>query len=67
LAEQVKAENLSVMETRQRVREIIGKPLKWRLIPVRLDLETFEALKRIAPEGDVKRLIQETIQKLIQT
>jgi len=67
LAEQVKAENLSVMETRRRVREIIGKPLKWRLIPVRLDLETFEALKRIAPEGDVKRLIQETIQKLIQS
>jgi len=65
LAEQVKAENLSVMETRQRVREIIGKPLKWRLIPVRLDLETFEALKRIAPNGDVKRLIQETIQKLL--
>lgn len=45
LAEQVKAENLSVQETRRRVRELIGKPLKWQLIPVRLDLETFEALK----------------------
>jgi len=65
LAEQVKAENLSVMETRQRVREIIGKPLKWQLIPIRLDLETFEALKRIAPEGDVKKLIEEAIQKLL--
>lgn len=65
LAEQVKAENLSVKETRQRVRELIGKPLKWQLIPVRLDLETFEALKRIAPEGDVKKLIKETIQKLV--
>ena len=61
------AENLSVRETRQRVREILGKPLKWQLIPIRLDLETFEALKRIAPEGDVKRLIQEAIQKLIQS
>jgi len=66
LAEQVKAENLSVRETRQRVRELIGKPLKWQLIPIRLDLETFEALKRIAPDGDVKRLIQKTIEKLIQ-
>jgi len=66
LVEQVKAENLSVRETRQRVREIIGKPLKWQLIPIRLNLETFEALKRIAPGGDVKRLIEETIQKLIQ-
>jgi len=61
LAEQVKAENLSVRETRHRVRELIGKPLKWQLIPVRLDLETFKALKRIAPNGDVKLLIQETI------
>jgi len=65
LAERIKAENLSVRETRQRVRELIGKPLKWQLIPIRLDLETFEALKRIAPDGDVKRLIQEAIQKLI--
>jgi hypothetical protein len=65
LEEQVKAESLSVRETRQRVRELLGKPLKWQLIPVRLDLETFEALKRIAPNGDVKRLIKENIQKLI--
>jgi len=67
LAEQVMAENLSVRETRQRVREILGKPLKWQLIPIRLDLETFEALKRIAPEGDVKKLIEEAIQKLVRT
>ncbi|MHA1631787.1 MAG: hypothetical protein ACTSXC_03115 [Candidatus Freyarchaeota archaeon] len=39
--------------------------MKWQLIPVRLDLETYEALKRIAPNGDVKRLIQEAIQKLL--
>jgi len=51
--------------TPQRVREIIGKSLKWQSIQVRLDLEIFEALKRIAPDGDVKRLIKETIQKLI--
>jgi len=66
LAEQVMAENLSVRETRQRVREILGKPLKWQLIPIRLDLETFEALKRIAPEGDVKKLIEDTIRRLLK-
>jgi len=66
LADQVMAENLSVRETRQRVREILGKPLKWQLIPIRLDLETFEALKRIAPEGDVKKLIEEAIRKLLK-
>jgi len=67
LAQEAQEEGLSVHETRQRVREMLGKKLKWQLVPIRLDLETFEALKRIAPEGDVKRLIQETIQKLIKT
>jgi hypothetical protein len=45
---------------------MLGKKFKWQLKPIRLDLETFEALKRIAPKGDVKRLLQETIQKLVQ-
>jgi hypothetical protein len=67
LAQEAQEEGLSVHETRQRVREVLGKKLKWQLVPVRLDLETFETLKRIAPNGNVKRLIQETIEKLIQT
>ena len=67
LAEEVQAEGLSVHETRQRVREMLGKEFRWRLVPVRLSLDVYEALQRIAPEGDVKRLIQETIEKLIQT
>jgi len=66
LAEEIKAENLSVKETRKRVREIIGKPLKWQLIPIRLDLETFEKLKKIAPDGDVKQLIHEAVNRLLQ-
>jgi ParB family chromosome partitioning protein len=67
LAEQVQAKGLSVHETRQRVRQILGKEFKWRLVPVRISPETYEALQRIAPEGNVKRLIRETIEKLIQT
>jgi ParB family chromosome partitioning protein len=67
LAQEVQAKGLSVHETRQRVRQMLGKEFKWRLVPVRLTPETYEALQRIAPNGDVKRLIQETIQKLIQT
>ena len=31
------------------------------------DKETYEALQKIAPEGNVKRLIRETIEKLVQT
>lgn len=53
-------------ETDKRVREILGKQLKWQLIPLRLKLETFQALKRVALDGDVKKLIKETIQKIIQ-
>jgi len=66
LAEEVKAEGLSVKETRRKVRELLGKPLKWQLIPVRVPLETYEALKRIAPDGDVKRLLQEAVERLLQ-
>jgi hypothetical protein len=67
LARQVQEKGLSVQETRQRVRELLGKEFKWRLVPVRLTPETYEALQRIAPDGDVKKLIIETIEKLIKT
>jgi hypothetical protein len=65
LAQEAQAKGLSVHETRQRVRELLGKEFKWRLVPVRISPETYEALQKIAPEGDVKRLIRETIEKLI--
>jgi hypothetical protein len=67
LAEEAQAKGLSVHETRQSVRELLGKEFKWRLVPVHLTPETYWALQRIAPNGDVKRLIRETIEKLIQT
>jgi ParB family chromosome partitioning protein len=67
LAQEAQAKGLSVHETRQRVREMLGKELKWRLVPVRISPETYEALQKIAPEGNVKRLIIETIERLIQT
>jgi hypothetical protein len=34
LAQEVQAKGLSVHETRQRVRELLGKEFKWRLVPV---------------------------------
>jgi ParB family chromosome partitioning protein len=67
LAQEVQVKGLSVHETRQRVRQMLGKEFKWRLVPVRITPETYEALQRIAPNGDVKKLIIKTIQKLIQT
>jgi len=67
LAKQIVKEGLSVKETRQRVRETQGREFKWHLVPVRLSPEEFSALQKMAPEGDVKKLIQETIAKLLQT
>ena len=65
LLKEIEAEGLSVKQTRERVREILGKRLSWRLIPIRLSLEEFSALERVAPSGDVDALIRETIGKLI--
>lgn len=67
LAKQIVKEGLSVKETRQRVREMQGREFKWRLVPVRLSPEEFSALQKMGPDGDVKKLIQETIIKLLQT
>ncbi|MEM3551727.1 MAG: hypothetical protein QXV01_11635 [Candidatus Bathyarchaeia archaeon] len=67
LAEEAQAKKLSLHETRKRVKEMLGKKPKWQLVPIKLDLETYEALKNIAPNGDVKRLLRETIEKLIKT
>ena len=65
LLEEIEAEELSVKQTRERVREILGKRLSWRLIPIRLSLEEFGRLEKVAPNGDVEALIRETIAKLI--
>jgi len=67
LAEEIEAEGLSEKQTRERVRDILGKRISWHLIPIRFSLEEFSALERVAPNGDVEALIRETVRKLIQT
>ena len=66
LAEEIEAKGLTERQTRERVREILGKRLSWHLIPIRLSLEEFGALERVAPNGNVEALLRETIAKLIQ-
>jgi ParB family chromosome partitioning protein len=65
--EEIREDPLTEKETRKRVRGILGKPLKWHLVPVRFSREVYEKLKDMAPKGDVKRLIQQTIWNLIPT
>ena len=66
LAQEIIESGLTEKEARERVRGILGRELSWRLIPIRLSLEEYSALERIAPEGDVERLIRETIERLMQ-
>jgi len=65
LAEEVMEEGLTMVETRDRVRGLIGKELKWRLVPIRIEPAVYDRLVQIAPEGDVPKLLKQTVEKLL--
>ena len=56
---------LTMVETRDRVREILGKELKWRLVPIRIEPSIYDRLVQIAPDGDMAKLLKQTVDKLI--
>jgi len=66
LAEEVMEKGLTMMETRDRVRGLLGKELKWRLVPIRIEPAVYDRLVQIAPEGDVAKLLKQAVEKLIQ-
>ena len=57
---------LTMVKTRDRVRELLGKSLKWRLVPIRIEPAIYDRLAQIAPKGDVPELLKQTVEKLIQ-
>ncbi len=65
LAGEVMEKGLTTMETRNRVRSLLGKDLKWRLVPIRLEPAIYDRLARIAPDGDVAEFLKKTVEKLI--
>ena len=65
LAEEVIEKGLTTPETRDRVRSLLGKELKWRLVPIRIEPNTYDRLVQIAPDGDVAELLKEAIEKLL--
>jgi len=65
LAEEIMEKGLTTPETRDRVRQLLGKELKWRLVPIRIDPATYDRLAQIAPEGDVAELLKQAIEKLL--
>jgi len=65
LMEEIKEEELTMVETRDRVRGILGKELKWHLVPIRIEPSVYDRLATIAPDGDVSELLKQTVKKLI--
>jgi len=65
MAEEVMEKGLTMEETRERVREILGKQLRWRLVPIRIETEAFERLRAMAPDGDVAKLVKEAVERLL--
>jgi len=65
LAEEVMEKELTIHETRDRVRGLLGKELKWRLVPIRIEPAVYDRLVQIAPDGDVSKLLKQTIEKLL--
>jgi hypothetical protein len=43
----------------------LGKELKWRLVPIRIEPAVYDRLVQIASEGDVVKLLKQTVEKLI--
>ena len=64
LAEEVREKGLTMQETRDKVRELLGKELKWRLVPIRIEPAVYDRLAQIAPDGDVAELLKQAVEKL---
>lgn len=57
LAEEVMEKSLTMQETREKVMSILGKELKWRLIPIRIEPRVYDQLVQIASDRDVSKLL----------
>ena len=65
LAAEVREKGLTMVETRDKVRDLLGKELKWRLVPIRIEPTIYDRLAKIAPDGDVSELLKQAVEKLI--
>ena len=66
MLEDIIENGLTMLETRDRVRMLLGKELKWRLVPIRIEPTIYNRLEQIAPEGDVSNLLKQAIEKLLK-
>ena len=66
LAEEIMEKGLTIQVTRNRVRGLLGKKLKWRLVPIRIEPSVYDRLVTIAPDGDVSKLLKQTVENLLK-
>jgi len=62
---EIKEKGLTMVETRDMVRGILGKELKWHLVPIRIEPDVYDKLVQIAPDGNVAELLRQTVEKLL--
>jgi len=65
LAEEIMVNGLTMRDTRDKVRRLLGKELKWRLVPIQIEPTVYDKLVRIAPDGDVAKLLKQVVEKLL--
>ena len=65
LADEIQDKGLTMRETRDKVRSLLGKELKWRLVPIRVEPEVYERLRQMAPDGDVAKLLKQAVERLL--
>ena len=58
-------EGLTLKETRDRIRDHLSIEMKWRLVPIRIDSSVYDQLVTIAPDGNVAKLLKQTVEKLL--
>lgn len=66
LGQDIVENGLTEKEARERVRRMLGRQLSWRLVPIRLSLEEYRALEKVAPEGDVEAFIRQAVETIMQ-
>jgi len=65
LAEEIMEKGLKIVDTKDKVRGLLGKKLKWRLVPIRIEPAVYDKLVQIALNGDVAELLKKTLERIL--
>lgn len=58
MMEEVRVKGLTMIETREKVRSLLGKDLKWRLVSIRIKPRVYNQLIKIALDGNLSKLFK---------